>query len=249
MRKSMSRLAAVGLVLPLMACAGSVSNILKIKDTVFSPALADAEVHSLKSLTNINFKTNDLKVAEFAGTWKNRAGQKEGLLKINKKRQSGSDITLSSAKGGTWTMSCISETKSLGLGGISFDRGNTEDYKCTLDGGKNGKATLVIEPLAKPKFGLSVGRGVEKRTGTVTIAGRGELKLTSLHNFEGSKMESPKAYGYEISRDGQVIGAVGTKNEKRALLIGKAAAEDRSIVVLAGVALRLYMTNDEALTR
>lgn len=248
MRKTLSRLAVLGLVLPLVACGGNKPGFLKIKDTVFDPALTNAEVYPLTSLLNFNFKTNELKLGAYTGTWKNRPTEKSGVLGIAQSKESITDITLTAPTDGKWTMTCTGRKKGFNLGSVSFEQDNKTDFECVI-AGDAGKATLTVDPLDKPKFGLALGAQKEARLGKITVAGRGDMLLQSLHKFEGSSAESPKPYGFEIMHNGKIVAAVGTKNEKRSLLIGDVAAEDKSIVLLSALGLGFFMINDETLTR
>lgn len=232
----------------IMALCVPLMGFFKIKDTVFDPALDSADIYSLKSLVNINFKTNDLEVGPLTGTWKNKAeGKKGGLFKRNN-RSSITEFTFTSEAHGDWQMTCAGEVKGFAVGGISFDRGNAVDYQCVMVSGDT-QAVLSIDPVAKPKFGLKMGASKEERKGQVALPDGGTLSLASLHNYEGSKMEDPKPYGFHIIQDDKVIAAVGMKNQKESALIGAADADVQNIALMSAIGLRMFMTNDAALTR
>jgi len=216
--------------------------LFKIPDTDFGVNFNEAVTYDTKSLLmKFNYKTNDLKMGPYTGTWKNRKASSKFLM--FGKRKTSTEITLVHEAYGTWFMFCSGILKEFEIYGFSFDRQNEIDYQCLMRSGEK-EAVLIVLPFQKPKF--SMGPPVENRQVKITLPDGREIKAVSLHKTVGHKRSHPKPVGYKIVNQGKAIGGIGRLEKKNVILIGDEIADtdDAHLAFMSGLGLWFFQHND-----
>ena len=214
----------------------------KIPDTDFEANFSEAITYDTKSLLmKFNYKTNDLKIGPYTGTWKNRKSSSKFLM--FGKRKTSTEINLVHEVYGTWSMFCSGILKEFEIYGFSFDRQNEIDYQCLMRN-EEQEAVLIVLPFKKPKF--SMGPPVENRQVEITLPDGREIQAESLHKGVGNKRSHPKPVGYKIVDEGRVVGGIGRFEKKNVILIGHEIADtdDAHLVFMSGLGLWFFQHND-----
>ena len=214
----------------------------KVPDTDFGANFSDAEAYETNSLLmKFNYKTNDLNIGPYSGTWKNRKSSSKFM--IFGKRKSSTEITLVHDTYGTWTLFCSGQVKELEVYGFSFDRQNAIDYQCVMQSGEK-MAVLAVLPYKKPKF--SLGEPIQNRKALITLPDGRELQAVSLHRGVGNKREFPKAIGYTIRNKDKAVGGLGRFEKKNVILVnaGAESTADEHFVFMSALGLWFFGHND-----
>lgn len=216
--------------------------LFKVPDTDFG-APGDLQMigYETKSLLmKFNYKTQELDIGPYGGTWKNRKSS-SGFLGFDKRKTS-TDITLEHKIYGTWTMFCSGMLKGLSFGGVSFDRNNKIDYQCVMQR-DDDTARLEILPYKKPKFAM--GPPKEERSVNIFLPDGSKMTAQSVHEFKDSRRTSPRPAGYKILKDGRLVGGLGRQDQAQAILIRTDLLQtpDEHFVFMTGLALQFFTNN------
>ena len=226
----------------LLIIASTSHAFFKVPDTDFgAPKGLEMVGYETKSLLmKFNYKTQDLGIGYYSGTWKNR--KSSGGFLVFDKRKTSTDITLEHDTYGTWTMFCSGMLKGLSFGGVSFDRNNKIDYQCVMQSGDD-TARLEILPYKKPKF--SMGPPKEERTVNIFLPDGSKMTAQSVHDFKDSRRSSPRPSGYKILKDGKIVGGLGRQDKTQAILISEDLLQDPTehFVFMTGLALQFFTNN------
>jgi hypothetical protein len=236
-QKVVNVLFLVSLTLSMPAMA-----FFKVPDTDFENTFNGAVTYDTKSLLmKFNYKTNDLKIGPYTGTWKNRKSSSKFLM--FGKQKTSTDITLVHDTYGTWTMFCSGALKKFSIYGVSFDRQNEIDYQCVMQSGEK-TVVLVVLPYKKPKF--SLGPPIENRKVLITLPDNREMQGASLHRGVGNKRENPTPVGYKISNENKFVGGIGRFEKKNVILVSADVANtpDEHFVFMSGLGLWFFGQND-----
>jgi hypothetical protein len=219
---------------------------IKIPDTDFGVDFTDATAYDTKSLLmKFNFKTNDLNIGPYSGTWKNRKSSSKFL--VFGKRKTSTDILLVHDDYGTWNIFCSGQVKEFDLGGFSFDREGEFDYKCIMQSGEK-MISLVVMPYKKPKF--AIGEPIQNRDVFIDLPDGQEFQASSIHRTIGNKREYPSPVGFNLKNNGKVIGGLGRFSEdgqaKNAILLSSdvVGTEDEHYVFMSALGLWFFRNND-----
>ena len=216
----------------------------KVSDTDFEEDFLGATTYPTKSLLmKFNYKTQDLNIGPYTGTWKNRKSS-SSFMGFGKSKTS-TDITLVHDTYGTWTIFCSGIKKEItNQYGMTFERQGAIDYQCVMQSGEQ-TAVLVVLPFKKPKF--SMGPPVENRKVIITLPDGRELQGSSLHRVVGSKRENPKPLGYKISDGAEALGAIGWFEKKKVILVDPDVANtpDEHFIFMSGLSLSFFSKNDK----
>ena len=214
----------------------------KVPDTDFGTNFSEAVTYETNSLLmKFNYKTNDLNIGPYSGTWKNRKSSSKFMM--FGKRKTSTEITLIHDTYGTWTMFCSGQVKELEVYGFSFDRKNAIDYQCVMQSGEK-MAALAVLPYKKPKF--SLGEPIQNREALITLPDGRELQAKSLHRGVGKKREYPKSVGYTIKNKDKAVGGLGRFGKKNVILVSSdvASTADEHFVFMSGLGLWFFGHND-----
>ena len=228
------------LTLVLSATIGH--TFFKVPDTDFGDELgADYTSYETKSLLKkFNYKTNDLNIGPYTGTWKNRKSS-SGFLMFDKRKTS-TDVVLRHDKYGTWMMFCSGMLKGLSFGGFSFDRNNDADYQCVMQ--KDDQTVrFEILPYKKPKF--SLGPPKEERSVRIFLPDGSTMTAESVHDLQGTKRETKPPAGYKIKKDQRMVAGVGRYQKKQAILIAPEVKQspEAHYAFMVGLGLQFFINN------
>lgn len=215
----------------------------KVADTDFEEDFAGATTYPTKSLLmKFNYKTQDLNIGPYTGTWKNRKSS-SSFMGFGKSKTS-TDITLVHDTYGTWTIFCSGVKKEItNQYGMTFERQGAIDYQCVMQSDEQ-TAVLVVLPFKKPKF--SLGPPIENRKVIITLPDGRELQGSSLHRVVGKKRENPKPLGYKISDGAEALGAIGWFEKEKVILVDPDVANtpDEHLLFMSGLSLAFFSKND-----
>ena len=216
----------------------------KVSDTDFEEDFAGATTYPTKSLLmKFNYKTQDLNIGPYTGTWKNRKSS-SSFMGFGKSKSS-TEITLVHETYGTWSIFCSGVKKDItNQLWMKFERQGAIDYQCVMQSGEQ-TAVLVVLPFKQPKF--SLGPPVENRKVIITLPDGRELQGSSLHRVVGNKRENPKPLGYKISDGAEALGAIGWFEKERVVLVDPDVANtaDEHLIFMSGLTLAFFSKNDK----
>ncbi|MAD91199.1 MAG: hypothetical protein CMQ54_00480 [Gammaproteobacteria bacterium] len=227
----------------LMMTALPAVAFFKVVNTDFEENFAGATTYPTKSLLmKFNYKTQDLNIGSYAGTWKNRKTS-SSFMGFGKKKTT-TEITLENDAYGTWTIFCSGIKKEItNAFGMTYERQGAIDYQCIMQSGDQ-TAVLVVLPFKKPKF--SMGPPVENRKVIISLPDGRELQGKSLHRAVGKKREYPKPLGYKISDGKNALGAIGMFEKEQVILVAPNVANtpDEHLLFMSGLSLAFFRKND-----
>ena len=216
----------------------------KVSDTDFEEDFAGATTYPTKSLLmKFNYKTQDLNIGPYTGTWKNRKSS-SSFMGFGKSKTT-TEITLVHDTHGTWSIFCSGIKKEItNQFGMTFERQGAIDYQCVMQSGEQ-TAVLVVLPFKKPKF--SMGPPVENRKVIITLPDGREMQGSSLHSVVGNKRKNPKPLGYKISDGAETLGAIGWFEKERVILVDPEVTNtaDEHLIFMSGLSLAFFSKNDK----
>lgn len=218
------------------------SYAFKVPDTNFEEDFTNAKVYETDSLLmKFNLKTNNLKIGEYYGTWKNRKSNSKFLMLGN--RKSSTDIVLIHENHGTWNILCSGQVKEFDLAGLSFDREGDFDYKCVMQS-DNKIVNLLVMPYKKPKF--AIGEPIQYRDVLITLPDGRQLQASSIHRAVGYNREFPSPNGFIINHNDKTYGGLGRYKKKNVIFLSSdiESAEDEHYVFMSALGLWFFRYND-----